>query len=128
VVTEFIPKVTAKRFTQSQLTKIFSELSGQHPSKLVYQIWNNPKDDNSLRLSLKGYKFVVQDLQFKSYKFEFERPLANKHLLQLERLFQGVYYLIGAHKIVVFDEQEAAMLSLMDGNLKQYLSNLESNT
>jgi len=119
---------TVKRFNQSQLTKIFSEMSGVHSSKLVYQIWNNPKDNNSLRLSLSGYKFLVQDLKLKSYKFEFDKPLANKHLLQLERLFQGVYYLLGAHKIVVFDEQEAAMLSLMDGDLKKYLANLENNT
>lgn len=102
-------------------------MSGRHPSKLRYAIWNNPKDPNSLRLSLAGYKFLVQDLKLKSYKFEFDKPLANKHLLQLERLFQGIYYLLGAHKIVVFDEQEAAMLSLMDGNLATYLDNLEKN-
>jgi len=120
--------VGSKRFNQTQLTKIFSDMSGVHSSKLVYQIWNNPKDNNSLRLSLAGYKFLVQDLKLKSYKFEFDKPLANKHLLQLERLFQGMYYLIGSHRIVVFDEQEAAMLSLMDGDLKKYLSNLESNT
>lgn len=117
-----------KRFNQTQLTKIFSDMSGVHVSKLVYQIWNNPKDNNSLRLSLAGYKFLVQDLKLKCYKFEFDKPLANKHLLQLERFFQGIYYLIGAHKIVVFDEQEAAMLSLMDGDLKKYLANLENNT
>lgn len=126
-MTKYILEVSGKRYTQSQLTKIFSELSGQHPGKLVYQIWNTPKDDSSLRLSLNGYKFVAHDLKLKSYKFEFERPLANKHLLQLERLFQGVYYLIGAHKIVVFDEQEASMLSLMDGNLTAYLNNLDKN-
>lgn len=103
-------------------------MSGKHPSKLRYAIWNNPKDPNSLRLSLAGYKFLVQDLKLKCYAFDFELPLANKHLLQLERLFQGMYYLIGAHKIIVFDEQEAAMLSLMDGDLKTYLQNLESNT
>jgi hypothetical protein len=107
---------------------MFAEMSKQHPSKLSYIIWNNPKDTNSLRLSLAGYKFLSADLKLKSYKFEFDQPLVNKHLLQLERLFQGMYYLIGAHKIVVFDEQEAAMLSLMDGDLKKYLSNLESNT
>jgi hypothetical protein len=120
--------VGSKRFNQTQLTKIFSDMSGVHSSKLVYQIWNNPKDNNSLRLSLAGYKLLVQDLKLKSYKFEFDQPLVNKHLLQLERLFQGMYYLIGAHKIVVFDEQEAAMLSLMDGDLRKYLSNLENNT
>lgn len=118
---------TPKRFTQTELNKMFAEMSGRHPSKLRYAIWNNPKDSQSLRLSLAGYKFLAQDLKLKSYKFEFEKPLANKHLLQLERLFQGMYYLLGAHKIVVFDEQEAAMLSLMNGNITNYLDNLEKN-
>jgi hypothetical protein len=123
-----VTKSTLKRFTQTQLTQMFAEMSKQHPSKLSYIIWNNPKDPASLRLSLAGFKFLSTDLKLKSYKFEFDQPLANKHLLQLERFFQGMYYLIGAHKIVVFDEQEAAMLSLMDGDLKKYLANLENNT
>jgi hypothetical protein len=106
---------------------MFAEMSGQHPSKLAYAIWNNPKDPASLRLSLPGYKFVLQELKLKAYTFEMTTVLANKNLLQLERFFQGMYYLIGAHKIAVFDEQEAAMLSLMDGNLASYLNNLESN-
>ena len=119
---------TPKRFTQKQLTKTFAELSKRDVSKLSYGLWNNPKDPDSLRLSLPGYKFLVQDLKLKSYVFELSRILANKHLLLLERHFQGMYYLLGAHKIVVFDEQEAAMLSLMDGDLVSYLENLESNT
>jgi len=97
-------------------------------TNLRYAIWNNPKDDQSLRLNLAGYKFISVDLKLKSYKFELTRTLANKHLLLLERHFQGMYYLLGARKIVVFDEQEAAMLSLMDGDLVTYLENLESNT
>ena len=116
-----------KRFTQQQLNKMFAEMAQIHPSKLSYAIWNNPKDPNSLRLTTQGYKFVVQDLKLKSYKFEFDLPLANRHLLQLERLFQGMYYLLGVHKIVVFDEQEATMLTLMDGDLKTYLDNLDAN-
>lgn len=117
-----------KRFTQTQLNKMFAEMGGKHPDKLRYAVWNNPKDPHSLRLSLAGYKFLVGDLKLKSYKFELKRILANKHLLTLDRHFQGMYYLIGADKIVVFDEQEAAMLSLMDGDLVGYLENIESNT
>lgn len=117
-----------KRFTQKQLNKTFAELSNRDVSKLSYAIWHNPKDANSLRLSLQGYKFLTVEVKLKSYKFELTRLLVNKHLLLLERHFQGMYYLLGAHKIVVFDEQEAAMLSLMDGDLVGYLENLETNT
>lgn len=107
---------------------MFAEMSKRPLDRLGYAIWNNPKDPHSLRLSLAGYKFVATELKLKSYKFDLSRILANKHLLLLERHFQGMYYLLGAHKIVVFDEQEAAMLSLMDGDLVGYLENLESNT
>lgn len=116
---------TPKRFSQTQLNKTFAELSGRPLTTFRYAIWNNPKDNNSLRLSLAGYKFVVAELKLKAYQFEMKRMLANKHLLILERHFQGMYYLLGAHKIVVFDEQEASMLSLMDGDLATYLENLE---
>ena len=119
---------TPKRFTQLQLSKMFAEMSKRPLDRIGYAIWNNPKDPDSLRLSLAGYKFVATELKLKSYKFDLSRILANKHLLLLERHFQGMYYLLGAHKIVVFDEQEAAMLSLMDGDLVTYLENLESNT
>jgi hypothetical protein len=103
---------------------MFAELSNRQLTTFRYAIWNNPKDDTSLRLSLAGYKFVVLELKLKAYQFEMKRVLANKHLLLLERYFQGMYYLLGAHKIVVFDEQEASMLSLMDGDLATYLENL----
>lgn len=118
---------TRKRFTQTQLNKTFAELSQRPLTTFRYVIWNNPKDDNSLRLSLQGYKFLVQELKLKSYKFDLDGFLVNKHLLMLERYFQGMYYLIGSNKIVVFDEQEAAMLSLMNGDLITYLNNLDSN-
>lgn len=103
---------------------MFAEMSKRSLTTFRYAIWNNPKDNNSLRLSLAGYKFVVTELKIKAYQFEMKRMLANKHLLILERHFQGMYYLLGAHKIVVFDEQEASMLSLMDGDLATYLENL----
>jgi len=117
---------TPKRFKQSQLTKIFAETSGQAASQLHYHLWNNPKDSTSLRISLQGYG-ILKQLKIKSYTFELTEPLANRHLLQLERHFPGMYFLFKAQKITVYDEQEATMLSLMDGDLRGYLENLEHN-
>jgi hypothetical protein len=54
-----------------------------------------------------------------------DEPLTNKNLLQLERYFQGMYYLQKNQVIVVFDEQEASMLTLYGGDLRSYLNNLE---
>lgn len=117
---------TPKRFTQSQLTKVFAETLKQPISQLHYLLWNNPKDTTSLRLSLSGYTILKKN-DIKSYTFELSEPLSNKHLLQLERHFPGMYFLFRGQKITVYDEQEVTMLSLMDGNLKSYLENLESN-
>ena len=121
-------KSTLKRFTQQQLTRVFLEAtSGTIASSqdLRYKIWINPTDNNSLRLSLEGYRFLVQVVKLKTYKFELPEPLNNKNLLQLERYFQGMYYLHKNEMIVVFDEQEASMLTLYGNDLKSYLNNLE---
>jgi hypothetical protein len=129
---------TPKRFKQSQLTKIFFEILGSPGTPRAgaisplrtfhYNLWHNPKDENSLRLSLQGYNILKKN-DIKSYLFELSEPLTNKNLLQLERHFPGMYFLFRAQKITVYDEQEASMLTLMDSNLKGYLDNLEeSNT
>lgn len=116
-----------KRYTQSQLTNIFAELVNLHPSKLIYQLWNNPKDNQSLRLSINGFKFVTSELKLTAYKFEVDTPLTNKNLLQLERYFQGMYFIL-RDKLFVFDEAEASMITLMDGDIVKYLLNLESTS
>jgi hypothetical protein len=123
VVTESTPK----RFKQNQLTKVFAEILGQPTHLVHYQLWNNPTDSTSLRLSLQGYNLLKKN-EVKSYTFELGEPLTNKNLLQLERHFPGMYFLFRAQKITVYDEQEATMLTLMDSNLKGYLENLEANT
>ena len=91
-------------------------------------IWTNPTDNNSLRLTLAGLQFVKSNLDLKSYKFELEEELTNQNILQLERLFQGPYYLLKRQKIIVFEESEAMMLTLHGNNLKAYLDNLESTS
>lgn len=119
-------KSSHKRFSQTQLTDIFADMSGVHPSKLSYIIWNNPKDPNSLRLSVSGYHHVVTKCGCKTYDFEVDPPLTNRNLLQLERYFQGMYFII-RDKLIVFDEYEASMINLMGGNVSAYLNNLEAN-
>ncbi|CAB5214044.1 hypothetical protein UFOVP190_2 [uncultured Caudovirales phage] len=122
-------KSSPKRYTQSQLSKIFFELAdvpvGYHHQYRM-SMWVNPTDDNSLRLTLSGLQFVGSSLDLKSYKFELDEELTNQNILQLERLFQGPYYLLKRQKIIVFEESEAMMLTLHGNNLKAYLDNLES--
>ena len=124
-------KSSLKRYTQAQLTKIFLTSSGLPIGKfseLRYDLWFNPKDDDSIRLSMNGYKFISKMLRIESYEFHLTEPLTNYNLLQLDRYFQSMYYILNNKKFFLFDESEASMLSLMGCDLKSYLDNLEINT
>jgi hypothetical protein len=119
-----------KRYTQNQLTKVFVKL-GDIPSATTSEMqmrwWKNPTDPHSLRLSLQGLQLVKAVLKMQSYEFELAEELTNLNLLQLERYLKGPYYLLKRQKIIVFEEEEALMLTLHGNNLKSYLENLESN-
>ena len=88
--------------------------------------WKNPTDDNSLRLSLQGLQLVKAVIKLQSYEFVLSEELTNQSLLQLERYLKGPYYLLKRQKIIVFEEEEAMMLTLHGNNLKGYLDSLES--
>ena len=122
-------KSSPKRYSQRQLTKIFIE-QADYPVGVTTDMqkmwWKNPTDDTSLRLSLAGLQFVKAVLKLQSYDFELSEELTNQQLLQLERQFKGMYYLLKRQKIIVFDESESIMLTLYSGNLKAYLDSIES--
>ncbi len=122
---------TPKNHDQAQLTKKYLELAGS-ATDLTYQdfrktLWWNFTDNNSLRLTSYGYRFLSEILKVKHYSFTLKNRLANKNLIQLERYFPGVYFLYRNEIIIVFDESDASMLALLDGDLKTYLENLEVN-
>ena len=126
-----VTKSSPKRYTQRQLTEVFlasSNIPVQQLSTWQRRIWFNPVDNESLRLNLVGYQFLMDNVKLKGYEYKLKSPLSSKNLIQLERYFQGPYYLFQNKKIIVFDETEASMLSLMDGDLRSYLDNLEINT
>ena len=122
-------KSSPKRYGQRQLTKIFCEQAG-YATGIVTDMqkhwWRNPTDDKSLRLSLAGLQFVKAVLKLQSYDFKLTEELTNSNLLQLERQFKGMYYLLKREKIIVFEEEEALMLTLYSGNLRAYLDSIES--
>ncbi|HET8688665.1 MAG TPA: hypothetical protein VFM18_18780 [Methanosarcina sp.] len=91
-----------------------------------YRWWVNPTDPASLRLTAEGLKFVKTVLKFESFEFELPEDLTNHHLLQLERVFGGMYFLLKRKKIIVFDEAEAVMLTLHGSNLRNYLESLDA--
>jgi hypothetical protein len=123
-----VSKYTHKRYTQRQLTEIFCSQAGiTFLPDYIPAWWVNPLDNNSLRLTFHGLKFTKSNLNLTSYEFSLPGEVTNQDLLRLERLFPGPYFLLKRTKIIVFEEQEASMLTLMSGDLTQYLNNLEAN-
>jgi len=123
-----VNKSTLKRYTQLQLTRIFvqqAEIPIGETSAYQKLWWVNPTDPHSLRLSLAGLQFVKANLRLQSYEFVLPEELNNHQLLQLERLFPDMYYLLKRQKIILFTESEASMLTLYGNNLAQYLAALE---
>ena len=123
-------KSTHKRYTQRQLTKIFCDQGGLSPGQVTemqQRWWKNPTDPDSLRLTLQGLQFVKAILKLTSYEFALKEEITNQNLLQLERAFKGMYYLLKRQKLIVFEEEEATMLTLYGNDLKGYLENLEQN-
>jgi hypothetical protein len=124
-----VSKSGPKLYSQRQLTKIFCEqdnIPAGYVTDMQKRWWKNPTDDTSLRLSLGGLQFVKAVLKLQSYEFVLPEELTNHQLLQLERQFKGMYYLLKRQKIIVFDETESVMLTLYSGNLKAYLDSIES--
>lgn len=120
---------THKRYTQRQLTDMFCQLASipkGFMSQMQKSWWINPTDPNSLRLSLQGLQFIKANLKLESYEFELSEEITNHNLLQLERMFGSMYYLLKRKKIIVFEEQEATMITLHGNNLNKYLDNLTS--
>lgn len=116
-----------KRFSQKKFTKTLialAELPITEFSKLYPQLWHNPVNDSSLRISFVGFKMLTTDFQLKFYQFESEKPLVNRHLLILERFFPSPYFILNGKKFIVFEEQEATMLTLRDGDISSYLEDL----
>lgn len=119
-----------KRYTQRQLTKIFIDQAGfplSMTTDMQRRWWKNPTDADSLRLSLAGLQFVKSNLKMQSYSFDLPEELTNHQLLQLERHFKGMYYLLKRSKLLVFESEEATLLTLYGSDLKSYLNNLEAN-
>ncbi len=95
-------------------------------TRMRFHWWVNPTDPHSLRLTFVGLKFVKTVLKLESFEFDLPGDLTNHNLLQLERVFGGMYFLLKRQKIIVFDEAEAVMLTLHGSDLKNYLEHLDS--
>lgn len=127
-------KSTPKKYSQVQLTKILAQQAVpvygtvQAWQTLRSTIWFNSTEEHSLRLNHVGYNFFKK-LGYKGYEINLDtQVLANKHLLILERHYPGVYMLVNAKKLILFDEEYVSLIMLMDNNVIRYLETLVQNS
>jgi hypothetical protein len=117
-----------KRYTRTDLNKIFAAQSGQNEILFKNYIWFNNSNDSSLRLTLNGYNFLIEKCKLKSFCFKIDCLVTNKLLLQLERYYPSLYFLLPMQgKLYTFDDDSTAMLILMDGDIKTLLQNYENS-
>ena len=88
------------------------------------QIWQNPTNPDSLRLTTAAYNVLVKYENQTTYPFKFKESMTNLMLLQLDRLMTAPYYIGSRKQIQLLGEADAIMLSLHANNLAQYLNNL----
>ncbi len=88
------------------------------------QIWHNPTNPDSLRLTAEAYGVLVKYEGKTVYLFKLNTQMTNHMLLQLDRLMTAPYYIRSRHFLELFGEADAIMLNLHANDLKQYLNNL----
>jgi hypothetical protein len=86
-------------------------------------LWYNPINKTSLRLTRLAWSVLI-DRDIKFYRFDLEKTILPKVLLQLERCFTEPYYIQSTTRIHLMSDRDAMMLTLHANNLEQYLDNL----
>jgi len=86
-------------------------------------LWRNPLNRDSLRLTISGYRMILEKKQHAFYHFSL-KPLSNLQLLQLDHLLRSPYFLRNRTAIELMGEEDSIMLGLHGNDLAQYLHNL----
>jgi hypothetical protein len=117
-------------FGKRELTALFLTQAGIDTSELnikthMQQLWATPYSPIGYRLSSEGNHFLHDILKLKryTYKVKVDTTRSLKLYLQLNQNIQYPYYLQGQNSIVLYGEQEAMMIALMDGDIQQYMNN-----
>lgn len=115
-----------KRFTQKNYTRSLLELLGWsigRYSELYKILWENQVVEESLRLSVHGMSFMNKN-SIRGYEFKLNTPLDARSQILLQRYFPSPFFYF-TKTFIVYEEKEASMLILMDGDLRTYLKNIE---
>lgn len=89
----------------------------------LYKWWQShrSKDVGGLRLSWEGYKYLIEDLEMRSYEIPFTEPidLSPQTIIFFDRHMDSPYYLTN-QAIVVFSERKSFELMLFSDDIRKY--------
>jgi hypothetical protein len=88
----------------------------------TFLIWKNPFDVNAMQLTAQGYKLFRDKLTIKANRFKIkpEHSLTKTYAIISKRM-AGPFYFSPSNTLYVFDDRDIFMLSMLSGDLYQYL-------
>jgi hypothetical protein len=114
--------------TQETYTKIFlkawDKSTDEANLKLYSRTWwqnNRTKDTGGLRLTDKGYEFLISILELREYEIPFTEPidLSPQTIIFLDRFIDCPYYLTDM-SITVFSEKKSFELMLFSDDIRKF--------
>ncbi len=110
---------------RATLTKIFLQQWGKSIDdanvSLYSRTWWQSKNQKSLRLTDKGYEFLVSELDLQEYEIPFTEPieLSPQTIIFLERYLDCPYFLTN-QSITVFSEKKSFELYMFSDDIRKY--------
>jgi hypothetical protein len=114
--------------SQETYTKIFLQAweksTDEANQRLYSRTWwqnNRTKDSGGLRLTDKGYEFLVGTLDLKEYEIPFTEPIemSPQTIIFLDRYIDCPYYLTN-HSITVFSERKSFELFMFSDDIRKF--------
>lgn len=111
--------------SRDALTKIFINQWGKSIDdanvSMYTRTWWQSKNAKSLRLTDKGYEFLVRELDLQEYEVPFTEPieLSPQTIIFLERYIDCPYFLTN-QSITVFSEKKSFELYLFSDDIRKF--------
>jgi hypothetical protein len=111
--------------SRDALTKIFIQQWGKSIDdanvSMYTRTWWQSKNKKSLRLTDKGYEFLVRELDLHEYEVPFTEPieLSPQTIIFLERYIDCPYFLTN-QSITVFSEKKSFELYLFSDDIRKF--------
>ena len=93
------------------------------PAERIRELWFNPLNPHSLRLTKFGLQIATVKADLTTYAVDLDVKILPKHFLLLEKACASPYYVKKLDELLVFDQKTAVMIQLHAGDFDAYFSN-----